>query len=353
MGCLPSIFALSTIQPQSSPDQGERSPFFPPFKPDARRFHLLVPLGVCWYNLGRVIGFFIGGCMSEANAWEQHPARLAWKALEPYHAMIYFAQEARDAYTAAGLKGYWMGYFASRAAALGPVSAEVVAAIFFNFHPRMVGRAIPDAWRFSSPEQVLAARLKGADAALRRLLGDKVDSGELAEAADLARQATEGCDVAGRPLFAAHRSLPWPTEPHLALWHAATLLREFRGDGHVAALLAEGLDGCEAHITLVGASNVPREAIQPHRGWSDEEWSAAQARLVDRGWLDATGALTGRGRAGRQAVEERTNELAMPPWRHLGDERFERLRQLARLLSGLIVEQGGVPIPNPMGLSWP
>ncbi len=159
--------------------------------------------------------------------------------------------------------------------------------------------------------------------------------------------------MSGRPLFAAHLSLPWPTEPHLALWHAATLLREFRGDGHVAALLAEGLDGCEAHLTLAGTGSASRETIQPARGWSDEEWEAAQTRLVSRGWLDDAGRLTERGWAGRSAIEERTNELAMPPWRHLGEEQFARLLQLARPLSGHIIEQGGVPMPNPMGLTWP
>jgi hypothetical protein len=290
---------------------------------------------------------------SASNAWEQHPARLAWKTLEPYHAMIYFAPEAREAYTAAGLKGYWMGYFASRAAAMGPVPANVVAATFFNFHPRMVAKAIPDAWQFSTPEKILAARFASADAALRRLLGEQATNPEVAEAATLARQAVEGCRVAGRPLFAAHLALPWPEAPHLALWHAATLLREFRGDGHVAALLAEGLDDCEAHLTLVGTNNVPRETVQSARGWSDEEWAAAQARLFSRGWLDASGKLTERGWVGRNAIEERTNELAMPAWRALGEEKLARLLELVRPLSAKIVEQGGVPIPNPMGLTWP
>lgn len=285
--------------------------------------------------------------------WEEHPARLVWKAMEPYHAMIYFAPEAREGYTAAGLKGYWMGYFASRSAAMGPVPAQVVVATFFNFHISMVARAIPDAWKFSTPEKVLAARWSAADVALRRLLSEHIDSLALAEAAELARQAVEGCDVAGRALFGAHLSLPWPSEPHLALWHAATLLREFRGDGHVAALLAEGLDGCEAHVSLVAMGNAPREAVQPHRGWSDAEWMAAQERLISRGWLDAEGALTQRGRVGRQAIEERTNELAMPPWRRLGPDKHARLIELVKPLSGLLVERGGIPIPNPMGLSWP
>lgn len=205
---------------------------------------------------------------SQINQPDLSSARTAWRVLEPYHAMIYFAPEAREAYAAAGLKGYWMGYFASRAAPLGAVPASVVTATFFNFHPRMVARAIPDAWRFSSPERVLEARLHAADAALRRLLGAQIASADVAEAAELAREAATSCSIAGRPLFAAYYDLPWPIEPHLVLWHAATLLREFRGDGHVVALLAEGLDGCEAHVTQVGTGNVPREVLQPNRSWS-------------------------------------------------------------------------------------
>src|SRR6185369_12513503 len=117
------------------------------------------------------------------GATQVHPSRLAWKMLEPYHAMIYFVPEAREANAAAGLKGYWMGYFASRAAPLGPVSANVVAATFYNFHPRMVARSIPDAWSFSSPQKVIAARYSSADAVLRRLLGDAIGSPEMVEAA--------------------------------------------------------------------------------------------------------------------------------------------------------------------------
>jgi hypothetical protein len=279
--------------------------------------------------------------------------RAMWKTLEPYHAMIYFSPEAREAFATSGLKGYWMGYFGSRAAALGPVPAEVVAATFYNFHPRMVARAIPDAWRLVSPERIVAVRYQAADAALRRLLGEGCASPELAEAAALAREAVAGCDVAGRPLFAAHLSVPWPEAPHLALWHATTLLREYRGDGHVAALMAEGLDGCEAHVSLVGTGVVPREAIQPHRGWSDEEWDAAAARLVQRGWLDAGGRLTEAGRQVRQAVEERTDRLASRPWEHLGPERTARLQALVWPLSDRIIQTGGLPVPNPLGLTWP
>jgi hypothetical protein len=287
------------------------------------------------------------------NQLELSSARAAWRVFEPYHAMIYFAPEARLAYTAAGLKGFWMGYFASRAAPLGAVPGSVVTATFFNFHPQMVARAIPDAWRFSHPEQVLQARFQAADAALRRLLGARVDSDEVAEAADLARKAATSCPVAGRALFAAYHEVPWPTEPHLVLWHAATLLREFRGDGHVVSLVAAGLDGCEAHITLAGTGHVPREALQPNRGWSDEDWEAACQRLRQRGLLDEAGLLTPAGVLLRQEVEDRTDLLALPPWLHLEKEQHARLLSLVRPLSTSIIDQGGIPMPNPMGVPRP
>src|SRR5215469_5400052 len=274
----------------------------------------------------------------DLNAHPSHSlARRMWQTCEPYHAMIYFAPEARQAYADAGLKGYWMGYFASRAASMGPVPAAVVAATFYNFHYRMVARSIPDAWRFSSPEQILSARFQSADAALRRLLGPEISSSSLADAFFLAHTAIEACDVSGRPLFAAHYSLPWPEEPHLALWHATTLLREYRGDGHVVALLAEGLDGCEAHVTQAALGRAPRETLQPNRGWTDEEWTAAEERLRSRGWLDAGGLLTDTGRRGRQAVEDRTDSLASPPWNYLGPERTTRLSELMWPLSDTIM----------------
>src|SRR4029453_14472185 len=137
------------------------------------------------------------------------------------------------------------------------------------FHPRMVSRAIPDAWGFAPPEQVLAARFEGADAALRRLLGGWVDGPEVVEAASLARAAMEDLDPSGRPFFAAHATLDWPEASHLALWHAATLYREFRGDGHVACLTVEGIDGLEAHVLAAGVGQLPGSYLREYRGWSE------------------------------------------------------------------------------------
>jgi hypothetical protein len=280
-------------------------------------------------------------------------ARRMWQVLETLHMTVYFAPEPRDAYRRAGLRGGWMGYFASRSAAMGPVPPEVVMATFYNFHPRMVRRAIPDAWGFAPPERVLAARVEGADAALRRLLGDWAGGPEAAEAAALARQAMEGQDPAGRPLFAAHAALPWPEPPHLALWHAATLYREFRGDAHVACLTVEGIDGLEAHVLAAGAGQLPGAVLREYRGWSDEEWAAAVERLRARGWVDAGGSLTEAGRAARDARERRTDDLAMPPWRHLGPDRCARLLDLLDRPVRLVVDGGGIPFPNPVGLPAP
>jgi hypothetical protein len=277
-------------------------------------------------------------------------ARRMWQALETLHMTVYFAPEPREAYRRAGLRGGWMGYFASRSAPMGPVPAEVVVATFYNFHPRMVHRAIPDAWGFAAPAEVLAARFEGAGAALRRLLGGWVERPEVVEAAALARQAMEGRDPAGRPLFAAHATLPWPEEPHLALWHGATLYREFRGDGHVACLLADGIDGCEAHVLAAAAGQLPASVLREYRGWSEEEWSAAAARLQARGWLAGDGSPTGQGRAARDAREQRTDDLAMPPWHELGAEACARLLELLDRPVRLVVEGGGVPFPNPVGL---
>jgi hypothetical protein len=276
-------------------------------------------------------------------------ARRLWEGVEPIHCVVYFTPEAVEAYRDVGLKGYWMGYFGSRAAALGPVSAPVVQAIFYNFGPRMVSRSIPDAWRFATPETILAARHRGVDAALQRLLRD-ADAGVVEEAGALAQRLCTALPVEGRTLFAAHAALPWPESAHMRLWHAATLLREHRADGHFAALLAEGVDGCEALVLQVGAGRVARENLEPHRGWTGEEWVGAQERLRSRGLLDDAGGVTEAGAALRTHVEQVTDQLALPRPSALGHEEMSRLVALVHSIRGLLDAAGVVPYPNPMGL---
>ena len=280
-------------------------------------------------------------------------ARRLWKLLEPYHAVVYFAPEVSDVYGAAGTKGYWMGYFASRSAAMGPVGPGVVTATFFNFAPTMVRRALPDAWSLSSPEAMLAARREVADRALRRLLGDLVDSEGLAEAADLALTAAEAGDPAGRPLYAAHVAQPAPREPHLRLWHAATCLREHRGDGHVAMLLTSALDGCEANVIAAAAGVVPVEVQASRRGWSEDEWADARERLIDRGLLNPAGEATPGGTAARDAVEAQTDALALRPYEVLETDGVERLEVLLEPITRRLLDGECIPYPNPVGVPRP
>lgn len=273
-------------------------------------------------------------------------ARKMWRTLEPYHGWIYFVPEAREAYAELGVASSRMGYFGSRSAPMGAVAAEVVIATFFNFNPSLVRRSIPAVWDITTPEELTQARLRAADAMLRRILGDAIGSEQMREAADLARAGAEACTVEGRPLFAGHARLPWPQEPHLALWHAVTLLREFRGDGHVVALTAAELDGCQALVTHGAAGEVGAEVLQRSRDWPEEAWRTAVDRLRSRGWLDDEGALTDEGRRQRQAIEDRTDALAMQPWRQLGEESCDRLRELVRPWSRAIVASGDATLPG-------
>jgi hypothetical protein len=279
-------------------------------------------------------------------------ARKTWRTLEPVHGMIYFAPEATERYAALGIGNQRTGYFASRSAAMGAVPPETVIATFFNFAPVLVRRTLPAAWEATTPERLLAARLDAADATLRRALGEGISDPALAEAAQLARRAAEAaCErPEGRPLFAAHAALPWPDDPHLVLWHAQTLLREFRGDGHVAALLLDGLSGIDALVTHAATREVPADVLRATRGWSPEEWAAAVEDLATRG-LVAPGdevTFTDTGRVQRDRIEDRTDALAVAAYAPLGPEGCERLRDLARPFSRAVVGAGLLG-PRPEG----
>jgi hypothetical protein len=353
-----------------------------------------------------------------------------WTLFEPVHIVTYFSPEARAAFEAAGLRGFWRGYFAGRAAPLGPAEAAPVTGAFFSFAAPMVTRALPAVWQLAAPAQALTARTAGAVAALRRLApqawppepapahaapaqaapapastapastagtgttgtgttgtgttgagpgqagtahartaasqtpepgtaqagtahggtAQAVAEQAVAEAAGLLAAATDGLDCAGRVLAAANAALPPADDPFARLWQAATLLREHRGDGHTAALVAAGLDGCEA-LALRAGLDLSRELLQPIRGWTDAEWDQAVRRLGRRGWLDPAGQATPAGQAAYQAVEDATDLAAARPWQLLGPARTQRL---ARLLYPLATASAaGLPFPNPVGLPAP
>ncbi|MET9459275.1 hypothetical protein ABZY05_30025 [Streptomyces canus] len=262
---------------------------------------------------------------------EPRAGRRCHNPLNSLHAAHYFSPDLGRELAAIGVTHPRAVNFAVRAAALGPVGPGAVTAAFYNYKHELVAEHVPAVWRTATPEQVLTARARAVDSTLRRLLGEQaVASDEMAEAARLALRATEACSRAARPLYSAHADLPVPQEPHLAFWHAATLLREHRGDGHLAALMSTGLDGLEALVThtATGRGMTPPWVFTT-RGWTRQEWDAAVGRLRERGLLDADGELTERGAALRDGIEAETDRLDRAPYEHLGAEDVRRLTELA------------------------
>ncbi|MGY1593826.1 hypothetical protein ACI79D_17765 [Geodermatophilus sp. SYSU D00708] len=268
----------------------------------------------------------------------------AHRAVEPLHNHLYFAPEQDEHLGAVGLRPGRMCYFAGRAAPMGAVGPGLVTATFSNFAPAIVARHVPRCWTLATPEQVVEARAAAARASLTRLLGAETAAGpEVAELAALLREACTALTPEGRPIFAGTADLPWPDEPLLAVWHGATLLREHRGDGHVAVLLRHGLSGLEALVTHTATGRGFTEAAaRATRGWSEEEWAAACTRLAERGLL-ADGGLTDAGRELRAGIEAETDELSAAPWAHLGRERTARVVELGKALSGRLVAAGAYP----------
>jgi hypothetical protein len=277
--------------------------------------------------------------------------RQLWSLFEPVHAVTYFAPQIGVTFEAAGLRGFWRRYFAARSAPLGAIGAGPVTAAFFGFAPTMVGRALPDVWTRISPQAALDARAAGARATLRELIPG-ADEPAVVEAAELLSAAATSVDLSGRVLAAANADLPWPGDPVDRLWHAATILREHRGDGHVAALLAAGLDGCESLVlrtALDGGGQ--RDTMQRARGWTDLEWQGAAERLRDRGLLTADGSPTTAGRTAYAQVEALTDRLAAGPWDQLGASATDRC---AGLLEPLVARIWTVlPDDNPIPLRRP
>lgn len=300
------------------------------------------------------------GLMTDAAA----TARRMWTLFEPVHSISYFASAAKGAFEQAGVRGFWRGYFAGRAAPIGQVGAAPVIAAFFSFAPAMVTRALPAVWDLIRPEQALAVREAGAVAALRELLGltggDPVP-GPVAAAADRLAGVAGHVDVAGRTLGASNAALPVPAEPLARLWHAATVLREHRGDGHIAALVAADIDGPEALALRAGAylsaygnasaSDTGRAQLQPARGWTDDEWEAAAARLVGRGLLRPDGVATEAGAQLHGSIEAATDRAAARPWARLDAAEVDELSDL--LLPVATACAIVLPFPNPVGVPTP
>lgn len=276
--------------------------------------------------------------------------RALWAELEPVHDVVYFAPEAQAAAGAAGFRGFWRGYFAMRAAPLGPVGAAPVTAAFHGFHPSMVARALPAVWSLGTPAAVIAARLAGATAALRRYGLDGAGPAVLRRAAELAWAAAGEVDVDGRVLAAANAALPRPDGDLETLWQATTTLREHRGDGHVAVLVARGVGPVAAHHLKIAAGETDGEWLRTARGFDPETWAAGAQDLRARGWVDATGALTPAGAQEHDEIERLTDRAAARPWAALGADRTAELAALLAPMASAVLAVGDVPAHGPVGL---
>jgi len=275
-------------------------------------------------------------------------ARRLYDRFEPVHAVTYFAPEARAALDGLGYRGFWMGYFAARSAPLGIVPTEVVTAIFYNFAPERVAKALPTAWQIAGPEAALRARQESAVAALGRY-GIVADENVCA-AAELAGRAARQAPFDGRPLFSANLALPWPDDPLAALWHATTLLREQRGDGHVAVLAAAGVSGRESNVLHCAAGAVPQEYIKRTRHYDDAEWHTCEHTLVSRGLLGDDGSLTPAGRDLKNHIEVTTDTLALHALDGLDDGDVEALFDALTPIARTVIAGGDMPAVTPMSL---
>lgn len=272
--------------------------------------------------------------------------RRCYSAHHPVHAAYYFAPEHDACYRRIGLDAGPMAYVAGRAAPMGVVGAGVVSAAFVNFHPDLIASIAPAVWHRASPEVILRTRLDIVDSCLTRLLGaPAVASAEMSEAAELAVRAAAAGQRQSRPMFSANADLPLPEQAHLRFWQAITMLREHRGDGHAAVLLAAELDGIEALVTdTATGTNWKPHFLQQRRGWTEADWSAAQLRLCERGILDQAGELTERGFALRRDIEAETDRLDSHPYRVLGSAGTRRLTELAGAFAKRALAAGALPL---------
>ena len=264
-------------------------------------------------------------------------ARRMFELVEPIGVIPYSADDPNEAMFALGFTDYWDTYFAGRAAPLGRVAAEVVDALFYNFAPGEVARHIPKVWATTTPAAAIAARQTGCATALRRILGEHVATAEFARAGDLLTKAATSAPVEGRPMYAALRALPVPDDVVLRLFHAAALLREHRGDGHIAALMSEGIGGVEAHVLFALSMDMPAEKFGRIHHLPAAQLAAVIDGMRARGIIGDDGWLSERGRAVHEQVEALTDDLAVAPYESLEADELDELMSLLERLAALLV----------------
>jgi hypothetical protein len=275
-----------------------------------------------------------------------------WQGIEVIHDVVYFGDDIRERFDAIGLKGWWMAYFAHRSAALGTPDPKTVTALFHGFAPRLVARALPDAWSLADRDEILATRLELAIDRLTPCIDPAAVENDVARLSKDLEAIVERLDFAGRALAAAHANLPRPEDPIERLWRAATVLREFRGDSHVAILVAAGLDGAAANALAVADGRAPAHQQQA-RGWNDDEWMAAFEHLRRRAWTDEYGAITDAGKAARAQIEDATDRVSSACFDEEMQARAITTEPALVDLARAINSAAAVPFPNPTATFLP
>ncbi|MGF1664837.1 MAG: hypothetical protein ACFCVC_01040 [Acidimicrobiia bacterium] len=269
------------------------------------------------------------------------PARALRDAIEPFHSFSYFAAELRmPKLEEAGLHPM-AAYFAQRSCPMGAVSGELVSAVFYGFNPALVSKSIPAVWSLVSPSEAWGHRITGVGAALGRMVPGGFHDADVASATALAARAIEGLVMGGRPLGACHAAMPVPADPLSALWHHIAVLREYRGDGHVAALIEHGIGPIESLVTAGSFSNLSVGFHRKRRGWDDDQLAAAVQRCIGAGWVDAEWTLTAPGVELRQSIEDATDRTMAPVLEALGSEGTATLTSLMAEFSDSVVDAGG------------
>lgn len=284
----------------------------------------------------------------------EHVSRVMWRLYEPIHSVVYFHPNATASYSEAGLKGGWMSYFASRSAALGTPSAEVVQAAFYHFAPAMVKRAIPDAWSLASPREILKVRHEIAVDAIQNGVEGLVSKTQFDRIASRLYDIAITLPISGRVLYAAHLTVNWGDSAAARLFGAATLLREHRGDTHNAALAAHGIDGVQSHLLQIAAGAVTHDLIFPTRGWSVETWNEGFEKLLSAGILSTYSTprqpiLTDLGRDIKNQIESQTDSNSNP-WFSLEGSRLANIRTDLKEISAAVRSYVGFPANNPIGV---
>ncbi|WP_327176589.1 hypothetical protein OG599_15630 [Streptomyces sp. NBC_01335] len=285
-----------------------------------------------------------GSARTADGPMDLNAVRHVSQAVSAAHLFVYLAPESAEEAAALGVTDRGPAYLAFRSAAMGAVPWQVTLAAFYNFSPRAV-RAMAGVWDAAPPERWQAARFVAAGRAMRRA-GVRLTDEHLAEARSLIDPVVAGADHAGKVLAAANASVPLPSDPLVALWQQITVVREWRGDAHLVVLADNGLGPCDCLVLHTATSRLPTPIVRETRRWTDEEWSAATARLVARGWLDSHATLTDAGRAARERIEAETDEHSAALWAPIGNTGARRLASLLAPIGDAFTATGVLPPPR-------